>query len=141
MVTSLPGSVDEHVQLAAQLLEGGDPQRKNCLALGCQGVGALRGTGQVTAPLGRDEPFVLQRTQLPIDVSDVDAFLTDEPGQTLEELVAMGRAVREEDEETRLAEALDARPHLPGAVVSLTAIPRSRAAVAMHADSICNLHM
>jgi hypothetical protein len=141
MVTSSPCSIDEVVELAAQLLEGDDPQLQDRLPLGSQRVGAFRGTGQVAAPLRRDEPFVLQRTELSVDIPDVDALLTDDLGKPFQELVPVGRAVSKQHEQPRLAEALDARPHLPGAVVEAATVSRSLSAVAMHASSICNLHM
>jgi hypothetical protein len=113
MVTSFPSAFEKVGETVAQVLDGSQPRPEKGVALGRQGVGALRGAWKIRLPLGRDEPLVLERPQRPVQVPDVDAILAGQLGEPLEQLVAVGRPRRERDEESSFAEALDPRANLP----------------------------
>src|SRR5437867_7426308 len=125
MVTSLLRVVEKSRQAVSKLLEGAQPGVENRATLVREGVRPLRRAGQIAAPLGRNEPLVLERPQRAVDVADVDALVADELGQALEELVPVRRPVREESEECGLAEALDPRADFPAPVRKPSATARS----------------
>ena len=68
----------------------------------------LAGPGQVGAPLGGDDAFVLERAQDAVQIADVDAVLAQQRRKPLQQLVAVRRALGEEKQQRGLAEALDA---------------------------------
>src|SRR4249920_2692268 len=142
MVTSLLSTIEKIGESVAQPLDGLEPRRKHVVTLLRQGVRALRRTGQIGAPLGGDEPLVLEGAQCPVQVPDVDPILAGELGQRLEKLVTMCRPAREQEEKRRLAEALHARTNLPLALLVAVAVPGSKSTSAVaHDHSICKLHM
>src|SRR5262245_53609308 len=141
MVTSFLRTVEEHRETVAQLLDRSKPRRKDGVALGGQGVRPFRRARELGLPLGRDEPFVLERAQRPVQVPDVDALLARELGETLDQLVAVSRPSGERDEQSRLAEAFDASADLPLARLAARAVASTNPVATVHRRSICNLHM
>jgi hypothetical protein len=80
-------------------------------------VGALGRPGEVGAPLGGDDPLLLERTQDAVEVADVHTdVLPRHLRHALDELVAVHGPLAQEEQERRLDEALDARPDGPVAV-------------------------
>src|SRR4051794_20739025 len=79
---------------------------------GRERVGAL-----AVGPHRRDEALLLERAQQPVEVPHLDALLARQLGQALEEVVAVGRPLAEEQQQRRLGEALDARENAPPAAV------------------------
>jgi len=116
-----------------ELLEGPHPRSENVSAVVGQRVRALRGAGQLRAPLRDDEPFVLERAKHSIDVADVDAFVSGELRQAFEELVAVRRAGGKQKEQRRLAEAFHSRADLPLAALTAGPVSRAKSSAAMHA--------
>jgi hypothetical protein len=142
MVTSFPSTIEERRELVSELLERAEPGREHLAAVLGQRVRPLRRPGQLGAPLGGDDPVLLQRTERPVEISDVDAVVSGERREQLEELVAVRGPIGEQEEERRLAETLDAGTHLPPAALVADAIPRAcSSSSAVHGDSICKLHM
>lgn len=141
MVTSFPCSVEKRGQLVAKGVERVEPRREDGVALRCERVRPLRRTGKVAAPLGHDELFVLERPQRAVDVSYIDALVADQSRKTLEELVPVGRAVPDQQEQSGLAEPLDTRANLPASVLEPAAVATAVSATPVHAGIICNLHM
>src|SRR5438034_5703419 len=80
---------------------------------GRQLVSALGRAGKVCAPLGLDEPFLLERAQEAVEVADVDAPLHAQLRDPFEQLVAVQRPLPQEQEQRRLDEALDPCVHVP----------------------------
>src|SRR5829696_9850417 len=64
-------------------------------------------------PFGAHETLVLEPAQRAVEVAHVDALAGQELGQRLEQLVAVGGALAEQEEERRLLEPLDARADGP----------------------------
>src|SRR4249919_2231044 len=62
-------------------------------------VGPLRWAGKVGAPLGADEPLVLERAQQAVEVADVDPPLHSELRDALEQLVSVQRALPQEQQQ------------------------------------------
>ena len=85
---------------------------------------------------GGDEPLLLERAQQAVEVAHLDAFLARELGQALEELVAIGRPLAQEEEKRRLGEALDAGKDAPVATVVAP-----RAGAMPHRARMCKTHM
>jgi hypothetical protein len=141
MVTSLPGSYEKVIQFVAKLLDRIEPRGEHRVTVIRQRVGALRRPREIGLPLRRDEPLVLEGAQCPVQVPDIDAIIARELGETLEEFIAVRRPIGQQDEERRLAEALDARPHLPAPVGALSAAAYSTLVATVHAATICELHM
>jgi hypothetical protein len=133
MVTSFLRVPEKGGQTVAKLFEGAKPRVENRSPLIRERVCPLRRPGQVASPFRHHEPVVLERSERPVDVAHVDAIVTRELGKPLQQLVPMGRAVRDEDEERGLAEALDARPNLPAPIRALSAAARSTLVATVHA--------
>jgi hypothetical protein len=131
--------VEERGQLVSERADRVEPRGEGAPALVSEGVRALRRPGEVGAPLGDDEPLLLERAKRAVDVPDVDALVAQQLREALEQLVAVRRPVREEKEQSELAEALDPGAHVPAALRA-AADPCPRSSAVMHADSICNLH-
>jgi len=96
MVTSSPSVVEKCRQAITQSSEGVEPRLKHYSALLGQRVRALGRTWKIRLPLRFDESLVLERPKGAVHVADVDPILTDEPGQSLEKLISMGRPVGDE---------------------------------------------
>jgi hypothetical protein len=141
MVTSFLCLFEKGRQAVAKLLQRAEPRVENRSPLVGEGVRPLRGPWKVSSPLGDDEPLVLERSERPVDVADVDTIVAGELGEPLEELVPMGRAVRDEHEKSGLAEALDARANLPASVREPSAAAHSGPVTTVHVLTICELHM
>src|SRR5689334_16355442 len=91
-----------------------------------------RRPGELRVPLGVDDAVLLERAQEAVEIADVDALLADELRQLLDELVAVPRPLRQEQQDGRLDEALDARADGPAAAAVEPAGARSAlAAVAV----------
>ena len=125
MVTSFPSTIEERGEPVSELLERAEPGREHLAAVLGQRVRPLRRPRQLGAPLGGDDSVLLERTERSVEVPDVDAVVSGELRKQLEELVAVGRPVGEQEEERRLAETLDAGADLPGAALVADAIPRT----------------
>src|SRR5437899_2727669 len=104
-------SLQELADRCLRLSESLRPAVEQAPALGGELVGALGRPGQVGAPLRADEPFVLEPTQEPVEVADVDSPLP-ELRNPLEQLVAVQRALAQEQQQRRLDEPLDPRAHV-----------------------------
>jgi hypothetical protein len=122
MVTSFPRTIEKVQEIATQVGERGEPGFEDGVTVRGQRVGALGRAGEVRPPLGDDEALVLEPAKRAVDVPDVDALLAEDRREPLEKLVAMGRAIREEHEQARLAKALHACAHRPGSVVETTTV-------------------
>src|SRR5439155_11853312 len=132
-------SMEEERDAVPQRLEGYEPRVECSPAVRGELVRSLRGARKVGAPLGPDEAVLLECPERPVHVSDVDALVDEKCRKSLEELVSMSRAIRQESEKRRLTEPLDPRPHLPRPVVEPTAAPGTHAGSASHISIICNL--
>src|SRR6201997_5918234 len=88
------------------------------------------------APRRGDEAFLLEGPQQAVEVPHLDARLAGELGEPLEQVVAVRRPLAQEQEQSRLGEALDAREHVP---TTAGVPPGSRAAP--HRASTCKTHM
>ena len=142
MVTSFPSTIEETGETVSELLERAEPGREHLAAVVGQRVRPLRRSRQLGAPLGGDDPVLLQRTERPVEISHIDAIVSGERRQQLEELVAVRGPIGEQEEERRLAETLDAGADLPGTALVADAIPRTGSSPStMHGASICKLHM
>src|SRR5215211_2582927 len=98
------------------------PRVEDAAALVGELVGALRGAGQLVAPLGGDEALLLEGAQEAVEIADVHAALRPQLREPLEQLVAVQRPLAQEQQQRRLDEALDpgldvpvARPQEPAA--------------------------
>ena len=79
-------------------------------------VGALGGTGDGLVPLAADEALLLEAAEDAVEVADVDPLLTEHRGQPLEQVVAVGGAFAEEEQQGSDLEALDPpTPSVPSA--------------------------
>jgi hypothetical protein len=141
MVTSFPCSVEKRGQLVPKCLERIEPRREDGVSLRCERVRPLRRTWEVAAPLGHDELLVLECPKRAVDVPHVDALVADKSRKALEELVPVGRAVTEKQEQSGLAEPLDTRVNLPASVLKPAAVAAAVSATPVHTAIICNLHM
>src|SRR4051812_23927813 len=113
-----------------------------------QPVRAARRAREVGVPLGLEDPVLLERAQEAVEVADVHALLADELRQLLDQLVAVTWPLRQEEQDGRLDEALDARADGPAArpveppgprpALAAMAVMRS---LAHPAASICQRHM
>src|SRR5215216_1599952 len=90
-----------------------DPRVEDAAALVGELVGALRGAGQLVAPLGGDEALLLEGAQEAVEVSDVHTALGPQLREALEQLVAVQRPLAQEQQQRRLDEALDPRLNVP----------------------------
>jgi hypothetical protein len=122
MVTS-SRSVEECSELVSQTVQRLEPRGQQRMTLRRQRVRALRRPGELGAPLGLDQPVLLEGAQRAVDVAHVDPLLTEEVRKLLKELVPVGRSVREQHEERRLAKPFD-----PCADVPALGRPAARAA-------------
>jgi hypothetical protein len=105
--------VEKDGQTVSESFEGIEPRGERRSPLAREGVRALGGSGQVGTPLRLDEPFLLEAAERAVHVSDVDPFLPGEGREAIEQLVAVCRPVREEEQQRGLSEALDTGSHLP----------------------------
>jgi hypothetical protein len=71
---------------AAQRL---DPVVEEVRAGGRERVATLRGTGGGLVPLRRDEAFLLERAEEPVEIAHLDALLAGQLRQALEQVVAV----------------------------------------------------
>ena len=76
-------------------------------------VRALGRSGQIGAPFRADETLVLERSKQPVEIADVDSPLHPELRDALEQLVAVQRALPQEQQQRRLDEALDPGVNVP----------------------------
>jgi hypothetical protein len=116
MVTSFPRVVEKRRQAVAQNRERVVPRAKRGSPVVGERVRALRRAREIGLPLRDDQALLLERTQCAIHVSDIDALLPEQLGQSLEQLVTVRRALREKAEDSGLAESLDPRADSPAAV-------------------------
>ena len=142
VITSFRSSVvEKRGQSVAKLSERVEPGAEHRVARRRQGVRALRRAGKVFLPFRSHEPVVLERAEGPVDVADVHTLVADELRQCLQELVAVRRTCGDEEQQRRLAEALDTGAYLPAPVREPPAAARSVFAAGMDVGSICELHM
>ena len=78
-----------------------------------------------------------ERTQHAVEIAHVDSPLARELGELLEQLVPVRRALRQKEEERRLAEALDTRAHRPLTGADAPARAGSAESVAPHREPTC----
>ena len=117
VITSFRSSVvEKRGQSVAKLSERVEPGAEHGVAGRRQGVRALRRARKVFLPLRGHEPLVLERAKGSVDVADVHTLIADEVRQRLEELVAVRRTCGDEEQQRRLAEALDPGAYLPAPV-------------------------
>ena len=90
----------------------------------CDLVGALRRPRDGLVPLAGDVALLLERAQDAVEVADVHALVAGHLGQPLEQVVPVGRALPQEQEERGDLKALDA------AAAAATAV--SASAVSVH---------
>src|SRR5436190_10525320 len=100
-------------------------------ALGRQFVGALRRARQLGAPLGADEALVLEAAQEPVEVADVDSPLP-QLRDPLEQLIAVQRALAQEQQKRGLDEAFYASADVPMTRPDQPAAAGPRMAVVSH---------
>ena len=67
----------------------------------------LAGPGSDSSHSLRDQALLLEAPQHAVEVADVDALLADQLGQALEQVVAVRRALAQEQQERGDLEALD----------------------------------
>src|SRR5262249_62045711 len=108
---------------------------------GRQLVRALGGPWLPGFPSRRDEPVLLERAQDPVEVAHVDARLARQRRQRLEQLVAVRRALAEEEQQRGLAEARDSCAHGPVAGTHHPTTARSALAARPHAAPTGKTHM
>src|SRR5581483_2901471 len=108
-----PVAVDECVELVAGRLECLDPALEEHPAGVGERVRALGRAGQVGAPLRVDDAVLFERPHDPVEIPDVDALLTDQLRQPVEQLVAVPGAFAQHEQDRRLDEPLDARADRP----------------------------
>ena len=109
------------VDAVARVGERGGPAVEGGAAVRGDLVGALRRPGHGLVPLAGDEALLLERAQDAVEVADVDALVAGQLGQPLEQVVAVGRALAQEQEERGDLEALDAAA-APAPAVSASAV-------------------
>src|SRR5262249_22658903 len=112
-----------------------DPVVEQPFARRRDGVAALRGTGGGVVPFRRDESFLLEPAQQPVEVSHLDAGLAGQLRQPLEQVVAVRRMLPQEEQQRGLREPLDPRENPPTTLV----VPAC--ARASHSTSTCKKHM
>ena len=79
-------------------------------------VGALGRAGDGLVPLAADEALLLEAAEDAVEVADVDALLAEHRGQPLEQVVAVSRALAEQEQQRGDLEALDPpTPSMPSA--------------------------
>src|SRR5438128_6556692 len=140
--TSFLVAVEERGELRAREAQGLDPLGEHPLAGAGQPVRPLGGAGQIAAPFGLDDALALQPAQEAVQVAHIDALAARELRHELDQLVAVPRPLPEEEQQRRLDEPLDARPHsplvrpdpAPGAVTAPVTSP-------VHAWNLCFLHL
>src|SRR5213592_3412945 len=128
-------SLEELADRCLRLSEGLRPAVEQAPALRRELVRALGGARQVRAPLRADEALVLEPAQKAVEVADVDTPLP-QLRDPLEQLIAVQRALAQEQQERRLDEALDARAHVPVPRPDQTAAAWSRMAVPSHLEPV-----
>src|SRR5438067_883748 len=141
MVTSLLVPVEERRDEPLIRPEGLGPRREQAAALVGELVDPLAGPGRVVAPLGGDEAVLLEGTQHAVEVAHVDPLLARQLGKLLEQVVAVRRALSQQEEERRLAEPLDARAHRPLAGPDAAARTASAKPASPHRQPTCKTHM
>ena len=82
MVTSFVDSFEQGVDPVAGLVQPLAPALERAAAVVGDLVRTLRRPRQVVAPLRRDEPALLERTQSAVDVADVDAVGAEQAGSS-----------------------------------------------------------
>jgi hypothetical protein len=134
--------LEKNGQTVSKSFEGIEPRDEHRSPLAREGVRALGGPGKVGTPLGHDELFFFEAAESAVHVADVDPLLPGEGRKAIEQLVAVCRPVREEEQQRGLSETLDAGAHFPGSVRAPMPVPGTSAmATAVHAAIICKLHM
>src|SRR4051812_41923343 len=71
-------------------------------------IRAPRRARQLRVPLRLDDPVLLERAEEAVEVADVDPLVAEELRELLDQLVAVARALREQEEDSRLDEPFDA---------------------------------
>jgi len=142
MVTSLLVPIEEGRDELLIRAQGLGPAVEQAPAFLGERVDPLGGSGRVVAPLGGDDSVLLEGAQDAVEVAHVDPRLARQLGDLLEQLVPVRRALREQLEESRLPEPLDARAHGPLARADPAAGSGAAEPVAMAShDTTCKSHM
>src|SRR5262249_43015793 len=100
--------------------------------LGRQLICALGRPWKVGAPLGADQALLLEAAQEPVEIADVHPPLEAELRETVQQLVAVQRALAEEQQERRLDGGLDPGPHMPVARADEVSAAGARMASVSH---------
>ena len=95
-------------------------------ALAGELVDALLGPGGLLAPGRGDKTLLLEGTQQPVEVAEVDPTLVEQLLEPVGELVAVALALGQQEQHGRLGESLDPRPDLETARADPAAAPRPR---------------
>src|SRR5215213_5804497 len=106
-------ALEEGVHDLLRLLQGFRPGAQQLAARRSQLVHALRRAGLVRVPLGRDQSVLLECAQYPVEASELRAFARNQLGCTVDELIAVRRLLREQEEQSRLEEPLHATADVP----------------------------
>jgi hypothetical protein len=141
MVTSLLVPFEERRDELLVRAQRVGPAIQQAPALLGELVDPLARPGRVVAPLGGDDAVLLERAQDAVEVAHVDPPLAGQLLELLQEVVAVRRLLRQQEQERRLAEALDAGSD--GPLARADAPPRAGAAepVPPHERAICKSHM
>ena len=109
-------SLEKAVDARARLGERGSPALERLAAGIGQLVGALRGAGDGLVPLAADEALLLEPAQDAVEVADVDPLVAEQGGQPLEQVVAVGGTLAEEEQQGGDLKSLDPpAPSMPSA--------------------------
>ena len=128
-------SREESVQPRLRISQRASPLVEERAPLVRQLVDPLARAGRLVVPLGADDPVGLEQAEEAVEVAHVDA-LAGQLGELLEQLVAVHRALAEEQQNGRLGEALDPRPNLE--VARPDPPPHPRMTMSPHT---CKTHM
>ena len=100
-------SLEKTVDPVAGLRERRSPAFERLAARIGQVVGAFGRTGDGLVPLAAHELLLLEPAQDAVEVADVDPLVADQLGQAFEEVVAVGGALAEQQQQRGDLEPLD----------------------------------